>query len=102
MGDNFKFDPMDRKDFEKIEGHDKPHFNIRIESLTISDIKLAVELYQKYQESGAWPVTGTIMHVIHNEYFEPMGIGEWSGVQQVYDSICRELAKRWFNEELED
>ena len=101
MKKSFKFDPMAHKDFEKIEGDNKPHYNTRIDNLDISDIKIAVELYQKYQETGVWPVTGTIMHTIHNEYFEPMGIGEWEGVLIVYDSICHKIAEMWYSKELD-
>ena len=100
MKKDFRFDPLAHRDFETIEGTDKCSFEDRIQSLNEQHIRIAIDLYIKYQDTGNWPVTGTIMHDIHNEYFKPIGIGEGSGVLSVYDSICRELADRWFNDKI--
>lgn len=94
---DFLFDPTSDKSFENIkngEGDDRIHLNKRISELLDNDILIAIDHYQIYDRTGNWPVVGTLMHDIYIEYFKDLGCPEWEGIQQSYDLICREFAKR--------
>lgn len=98
---NFMFDPTDDKAFEKKDGgSDDSTLGERIKSLTMKEARIAVDHYIRWQKTGNWPVTGTIMHEIHKEFYEPLGVGLHSGVNSIFELIATRIAILWFHDEL--
>jgi pyocin large subunit-like protein len=90
----FMWDPTDEHLFERSEpGGEESSYSIR--SLTDDDLLLAVDQAMLFEKNGRWPVEDTIVNRIWEKHKREFGDNPYHGRRLAYDSICREIAKRW-------